>query len=317
MPNLNKLLNCLSLTQNIELTQRNSCPKAVKTSVLVGLLALSIIFIMLGALALAGSASLGLLIFGSVCISFLVLGFILGKLIKKTPTSIPFSRSEIIQPPLNAQGEAALAYAKSQLDTERGRIEIGDWSDLRPPINNDISYLIELRSEKYQAVLNLLGVDASGELTFPSLEAVSDPIFTRTVTELLQLSFAISLYSLRDLDSYKQRYDVSSNLEALARQNSAYYKTFYMMSRAYSLIRHLDMHCAGDISPDLIEARVSRFYQEGTVENDWRFIYNCFCEQARWYLGNEEEAYERECRLIKHSRADLNRRFGHAGTTPT
>ncbi|MEF9520048.1 hypothetical protein SBV45_03935 [Chlamydia crocodili] len=317
MPNINKLFNCLSLTQNTESTQRVSCSKTIKTSILVGLTALSIIFIILGALALAGSASLGLLIFGSVCLSFLVVGVVIGKLIKKTQTIIPLPRSEVTQPALNAGAEGALAYANQQLDQERETIEPVEWTGLRPPLNTDISYLLTLRSRKHQEVLDLLHIDDSERLTFPSYQDATDPTLTNTVTEFLQLSFAISIYSLRDLATYRERYNVESNLEALARQNSAYYKTFYMMSTAYSLVRHLQMYCGGDISQEDIEARKSRFYQEGTVESEWRSIYNSFCQQARWYLGNEAEADQRECRLIKHSRADLNPRFGYAGTTPT
>ncbi|MEF9497089.1 hypothetical protein [Chlamydia sp. 04-14] len=321
MPNLNKICDFLNLTQTTESTQRISCSKTIKISVLVGLAALSIIFIVLGALNLAGGASLALLICGSVYLSFFVFGVLLAKLVKKQQLTTIFTSTLEIprQPVLNSKAEAALAYASNRLDAERDGIELSPWVGLRPPMNEDISYLMNLRSDKYQEVLAFLQTDASdsSKIIFPTPEAASNPEFTSAVTELLQLSFAIGIYSLRDLESYRERYDVESNLEALARQNSAYYRTFYMMSTAYSLQRSLHMYCSHRVSQEDIEARRSRFYQEGTVESEWRSLYNSFCEQARWYLGNEEEADQRECRLIKHSKADLDPSFGYQGTTPT
>ncbi|QVE49616.1 hypothetical protein H9Q19_05290 [Chlamydia crocodili] len=271
----------------------------------------------IGASAIAGSASLGLLIFGSVCLSLLILGVVLGKLIKKK-SILPLPRSETIQPALSAQGEAALDYARNQLDRERDTIEPIEWVGMRAPMNNDISYLVNLRTKKHEEILNVLRVDNSDHLQFIDNESWGNQRFTSAVTEFLQLSFAIGIYSLRDLETYRERYNVDSNLEALARQNSAYYKTFYMMSTAYSLVRHLYLYCNREnISQEDITARVSRFYEEGTVESEWRSIYNSFCEQARWYLGDEQVADQRECRLIKHSKADLDPDFRHQGTTPT
>ncbi|WP_375793451.1 hypothetical protein [Chlamydia sp. 12-01] len=284
---------------------------------------LSIIFIVLGALSLSGSASLGLLIFGSVSLSLVIFGLIVFVLIrtKVFPPSVQgsllgiFSESKL--PPLNAQGNAALEYATRRFNEEKDRINPALWGGFRPPVNTDISYLLVLKSNKYQEVLNLLHMNEERNFKFPDRKYASDEILTSTITEYLQLSFAISIYSLRDLENYRKKYpSVTSNLEALSRQVSAYYRTFYAMSAGYSMIRHLERYCDPAPLQEEIDYRIARFYEAGTVESEWRALFNCFCEQAHWYLGDEQRVRKVEERLFRHSRADLDPSFEYADTTP-
>ncbi|AAP05300.1 hypothetical protein [Chlamydia caviae] len=290
--------------------------------------AIPIIFVILGALGLASCASLPLLILGGLGLSFIVLGaiafsafLIAVKVCLKTPrepedASVGASVGARVD--IDPIGAEALKFAAETLDAERSRIEPITCGYLRPPIDDDIRYLCALRGERHNQFLNLLRIDDSRELSFPDDQLWTDPEFTRVSTEFLQLSYAISVRSLLDLENYRAAHqDATSNLEALARQNSIYYKTFYMMSTAYSLLRHTYMYCRDSASQEHIEARRARFYQPGSIENQWRLLYNDFCRQARSYLGDPEEADIRECRLIKHSTCDLDPSFHQQGTTPT
>nr|WP_259431252.1 hypothetical protein [Chlamydia abortus] len=51
---------------------------------------------------------------------------------------------------------------------------------------------------KNNEVLELLHVDQNGRLAFPDDEAASDPVLVNAITELMELSFAVSMSSLRD-----------------------------------------------------------------------------------------------------------------------
>ncbi|WP_366223873.1 hypothetical protein [Chlamydia buteonis] len=322
MINLSRLCSCLSLTKNSETSQGVCQSKSLKISLAVLAVAIPIILMVVGGLGLAGSTSLGLLIFGGI--SLAVAGLVAAASFIRSRQSIPISgesgRGLQPCPELTAEGSAALDRAMRKLNEARDTLQQPlNWGNLREPINPDISPLLSLQCRKNHEVLQLLHVDENGLVTFPDNEAASNPAFTNAVTELMELSFAVSIFSLRDLEAYRRRFpEVTSNLEALARQNSYQYKTFYHMSRSYSLLRHLHMYSQNDVPNAEIRSRQARFYQEGTPESQWRSLYNCFCEQARWYIGDEQQAIEREIRLIKHSTADTScDSFRYPGTTPT
>ncbi|AGE75140.1 putative membrane protein [Chlamydia psittaci 03DC35] len=290
----------------------------MKISLAVLAVAIPIILMVVGGLGLAGSAGLGLLIFGGIVLA--VMGLVAATAFIRSKQFIPGSGIGLQPcPELTAEGRAALDNVMQKLNQERDTLQPPNWGGLREPVNPDISHLLSLKSRKNNEVLELLHTDQNGRVAFPDDAASRDPVLINAVTELMELSFAVSMYSLRDLEAYRERFpEVTSNLEALSRQESAYYKTFYQMSISYSLLRHLHMYSQNDVSDADIASRRDRFYQEGTPEFQWRSLYNCFCQQARWYIGNEQEAVQREGRLIRHSTPDTSRRsFGHPGTTPT
>ncbi|AFS22799.1 putative membrane protein [Chlamydia psittaci VS225] len=321
MINLSRLCNCVNLTNNSETSQGVCRSKSLKISLAVLAVAIPIILMVVGGLGLAGSAGLGLLIFGGIVLA--VMGLVAATAFIRSKQFIPVSGESGMGlqpcPELTAEGRAALDNAMQKLNQERDTLQPPNWGGLREPVNPDISHLLSLKSRKNNEVLELLHTDENGRVAFPDDAASRDPVLINAVTELMELSFAVSMYSLRDLEAYRERFpEVTSNLEALSRQESAYYKTFYQMSLSYSLLRHLHMYSQNDVSDADIASRRDRFYQEGTPEFQWRSLYNCFCQQARWYIGNEQEAVQREGRLIRHSTPDTSRgSFGHPGTTPT
>lgn len=282
-----------------------------------------------GGLGLAGSASSGLLIFGGI--SLAVLGLVLAISCIRSRQSVPMSeevgfipreegeRGARPCPALTAQGRVALNNVMEKLNEERDALPLYDWGGLRHPINSDISRLLILKGRKNNEVLELLHVDQNGQVVFPDDEAASDPVLINAVTELMELSFAVSINTLRDLEAYRATNpEVTSNLEALARQNSAYYRTFYHMSSSYALVRYLHRYSPNNVPSEEAVRRQTRFYEEGTPESQWRSLYNCFCEQARWYIGDEQAAAQRENRLIKHTTADTSYDdFRYPGTIPT
>ncbi len=67
--------------------------------------------------------------------------------------------------------------------------------------------------------------------------------------------------------------EVTSNLEALARQNSAYYRTFYHMSSSYTLVRHLHRYSQNNVPSEEAAHRQARFYEEGIPKSRWRSLY--------------------------------------------
>ncbi|ASD30696.1 hypothetical protein [Chlamydia abortus] len=329
MINLSRLCSCPNLTKNSETSQGVCQSKSLKVSLAILAIAIPIILMVVGGLGLAGSASSGLLIFGGI--SLAVLGLVVATSCIRSRQSVPVSeevgfipreeeeREPQPCPELTAEGRVALNNAMEKFDEERDTLPLSDWGGLRDPVNPDISRLLTLKDRKNNEVLELLHVDRNGRLAFPDDEASRDPVLVNAVTELMELSFAVSMYSLRDLEAYREKFpEVTSNLEALSRQESAYYKTFYQMSLSYSLLRHLHMYSQNDVSAADIASRRDRFYQEGTPEFRWRSLYNCFCQQARWYIGNEQAAVQRENRLIRHSTPDTScDDFRYPGTIPT
>ncbi|BAE81223.1 hypothetical protein [Chlamydia felis Fe/C-56] len=339
MSSSNGIDNCLSFTQNTETGRRVLQSKFLKISASIVGVALPTIFILLGALGLVGSASCGLLIFGSISFGLVIICLIRAALCRRQKSSSEVlemslegfemssvnlaevalpevalrSAAEGACPPLNTQGMAAMEFAEQLLRDERGDLEPITWLRCIPPINEDISYLFVLVEKKRQELLGAL-INDEGRIVLPEEE---DELFTLLMTEYLQASFAISIYTLRDLDAFREREGQAlSNLDRLVNRRFYHYKTFYGASVAYSFARFLHIFCDRSLPSDVVNRWSARFYREGTPEFEWRALYNNFCEQACWYIGNEQAAEAREDRLIKHSRVDTGRGFQYSGTIP-
>nr|WP_244989858.1 hypothetical protein [Chlamydia abortus] len=67
------------------------------------------------------------------------------------------------------------------------------------------SRLLTLKGRKNNEVLELLHVDQNGRLAFPDDKAASDPVLVNAITELMELSFAVSMSFLRDLEAYREK----------------------------------------------------------------------------------------------------------------
>ncbi|WP_375793452.1 hypothetical protein O1W69_04980 [Chlamydia sp. 12-01] len=319
MSNLNGICNCLTVTQNTETKSGILQSKVFKVSAFVLGIIVSISCITIGALGLLGSSSFIVLILGVVLLGLMLLGILIFRPVKSVaqpPSSLKEKPKS--HPILNVQGNAALQYVTRRLDSEKNTIQPISWRECYSPNNKDISYLYTLRQEKYVEILNLLHINESlddpKKLRFPNKEAASDETLTSAITEYLQLSFAISVYSLQDLKVFRINYSFPhSNLELLVNRKYPYSQSFYVMSDAYKLIRHLERFCEEAPTQEESQYRIARFYEAGTVESEWRALFNCFCEQARWYLGDEQLVREREERLLSHSRVDLDPNFKYAG----
>ncbi|BEU44235.1 hypothetical protein NRM5_005480 [Chlamydia psittaci] len=81
MINLSRLCNCANLTNNSETSQGVCLSKSLTISLAVLAVALPIILMVVGGLGLAGSAGLGLLIFGGILLAVMGLELLLSLLL--------------------------------------------------------------------------------------------------------------------------------------------------------------------------------------------------------------------------------------------
>ncbi|WP_348662601.1 hypothetical protein [Chlamydia vaughanii] len=291
--------------------------KPTKTSYLVAIALASIACVAVGVLGLSGSAiSLGLTIGGLV--SLALMGTLLGGVFIKHAVLTSSC------PPLTPEAVEALSYAKEQARIKEEIFDLGEeetpatgllWGRLpepiggiRPsPLNPAISQIYALQIEKGSKLMNLLDMTDKGKHDSPSTPDTMEK-FNKLATEYLQLSFAVSYLGLLDLPLYLAKNpSVGSHLEILTRRELSYYITFYKMSAAYSFLRRLHLRSSDyskHLTEEMVKNRERMFYQEG-LEGGWRNLYNCFCEQAQWYIGSKKKAKALEPSLINHSTPDL------------
>ncbi|WP_348662590.1 hypothetical protein [Chlamydia vaughanii] len=267
------------------------------------------VLIILGSLNLAGVASFWLLIGGCVLLGFVILGAVLSVI------STILSRSEVVspdriglteRPALNAEAESAIVYAQQSLQLRKASISPAVWEGITPPLQSDLSYFIILRREKVKELRKALNIQEDGGVSYDFTAAAWKNI-NAIAEQYLQLSFSISYYTLKELLVFlKTQEDVISIPEVLSDPRYCYYLSFYALPTAYYTIRFLHAH--GTISKAAQDRRAVKFYQPTTKEYSFRKLYNCFCEQARWYLGNQE-LIKGDRSLITHTKADLGLDF--------
>lgn len=126
MINLSRLCNCANLTNNSETSQGVCRSKSLKISLAVLAVAIPIILMVVGGLGLAGSAGLGLLIFGGIVLA--VMGLVAATAFIRSKQFIPGSGIGLQPcPELTAEGRAALDNVMQKLNQERDTLQPPNW----------------------------------------------------------------------------------------------------------------------------------------------------------------------------------------------
>jgi hypothetical protein len=205
-------------------------------------------------------------------------------------------------------GKKAIEFAKEQMKsnpTESFIFSAGWFSkeNTHQPINKEIAILTNLyRTVAWPKLKRLLE------------ENQVDPWGNKEVIEAadtcMKIAFAISNLTLDDLNSFtenlkKEKSVERSYEEALTLQDSYMYRTFYYCPWTYNFWRG---EC--NISnQESIKDRVELFYQEGTKQNEWRTLYNEYCQRVRLYV-NEENLRKKDKRHDNWTQEDVNKETG-------
>ncbi len=121
----------------------------------------------------------------------------------------------------------------------------------------------------------------------------------------INLAFATSNLTLDDLEPFTQkigkgflnllfREEKRTYTQALTKQDSYLYRTFFYLPLAYLNVRH---------PKGKSEEYINAFYKEGTSQYNWRMLYNEYCDRVRSYVA-EEELEKADKRFVKWTRKD-------------
>jgi hypothetical protein len=123
----------------------------------------------------------------------------------------------------------------------------------------------------------------------------------KAADECMKIAYAISNLTLDDLQSFtKARSSQGDNrtyAQALTKQDSYQYRTFYYCTNAYHWLRGKiawstnpwNEEEEGLFQPQSIsEAHANVFYQKGTIQNSWNELYNNYCDRVRLYVDEQE-----------------------------
>jgi hypothetical protein len=246
-----------------------------------------------------GSKKFFLFVVGGVALTALSLGKILKNiaLIGENTQKIARGVQEFAdrQP---AVCEQAMEFAKSQLDKHK---------DIKPfvfsnfwtgpegtdqPVNQDIPLLTAIYRRFY--------CEFEQELKkYKDNNPWSQPSVIQAASSLMKISYAISRLTLEDLPAFTRRIEESKEkkltyAEALTKQDSYQYRTYYYCTRAYHWIRGELTWKKEEDEPETLfhpheisKEHAALFYQGGTVQLEWRMLYNDYCERVRGIVDEE------------------------------
>ncbi|WP_348664117.1 hypothetical protein [Chlamydia vaughanii] len=262
----------------------------------------AMVFVLIGFLGLAGSASpwffLGVPIaLGFLAIAALVVGVKEAQWEQRLKIKV-------------APAEDALRFSERYLNENKDKLEpYSPVAGERPPKNLDIPLLDVLAKKKHQELQEFLQANNAEDISHLKGEALEKAY--EITLEWLQLSFTVSFLALSEASSYREIYpQIKSNLEAAG--DSRFYCSTAVLSicKDYKSLR---LSSNADVkTPDKEETeRVARFYKLGTPEFKFRMLYNYFCDQACLYFGEElnEAQSLRERFLARELTPDLNPQF--------
>lgn len=119
--------------------------------------------------------------------------------------------------------------------------------------------------------------------------------------ECMKIAYAISNLTLDDLKSFTEtlssKGDNRTYAQALTRQDSYQYRTFYYCTNAYHWLRGeiawsknpLNEDEEGLFRPRSISGtHASAFYRKGTIQNSWNELYNNYCDRVSLYVNKKE-----------------------------
>lgn len=202
--------------------------------------------------------------------------------------------------PYSALGQDALDYARKKLEEhpEIAPTEFrAGWygpSETNQPVNPEIALLTTLYWDiAFKEVEDLMKQNEKKPWSNQEVINAADAC--------MKITYAISNLTLDDLESFTEKLsskgDDRTFAEALTRQDSFLYRTFFHCTNAYHWFRSeiewttcpYDADQKGLFKPKSIsEAHSSAFYQKGTVQNSWNKLYNDYCDRVRLYVNKDE-----------------------------
>ncbi|WP_348662585.1 hypothetical protein [Chlamydia vaughanii] len=257
----------------------------------------SIILITLGFLNLAGAGSFWLFTLGCAILGLVLAGVtfaIVDKFLEKPTPKLPkVIVREVIPPPTEEVTplkisvlEASMDYVKNLLEKEKINTSPREWKALRAPMNEDISYLATLRHDKFKEIQTCLRVDSNNRFNYPDVPTLE--IFNTLATEYLQTSVVLGMLVLEELPQYlKEHPECKSYVDVLL--DSSYCEIIYHAGCSYCLMRFLHLDCKDKLDESVKKNRQGRFYEQGTVEGEWRELYNTFCKALHALISREEQ----------------------------
>jgi hypothetical protein len=122
------------------------------------------------------------------------------------------------------------------------------------------------------------------------------------VNECLKISYALCSLALDDLPEYIQSVALQglvwSPAKAIAKQKSYLLRIFPLVSDLYHHARgsaawlpHVDFPNINFLQfprEPITKEHEDLFYQEGTIQSQWRELYNDFCDRVRLYIPKED-----------------------------
>lgn len=140
--------------------------------------------------------------------------------------------------------------------------------------------------------------------------------------DYMRMAFAISCLTLDDLEPFTNKLSSEkgnkiSYANALARQDSYLYKTFYFCTLVYHWLRgRLEYGVRSKeewgyqseegfqyLTTKIPEDHAKKFYDENLMMNRWRELYNEYCQRIRLYV-NEEDLEKEDKRHVAWTKED-------------
>ncbi|NGX60881.1 MAG: hypothetical protein K940chlam9_00355 [Chlamydiae bacterium] len=200
-------------------------------------------------------------------------------------------------------GEDALSFAREKL-AENSNVKKHPFSSRFRPSNT--------YQPENKAIGQLTTVFYACWNTFESVlkENQGDPwsqdAVVQVADDLMKISYAISCLTLEDLPKFTDALqDTGTHRtfgEALTKQDSYQYRTYYFCTRAYHNIR--GGFIWGTVSQKVLlveplrealcaptntsPAYAELFYQNSTLQSQWRELYNDYCDRVRLYVHDKD-----------------------------
>ncbi|WP_415926569.1 hypothetical protein [Chlamydia vaughanii] len=318
--------------------QRPETPsKVIKiASVISGIIAISLIIV--GALGLAGGASIGLLAAGGVALGLAVVviisSVVKGIRDKKKPQFQPrdevplpdFEEEEKIEhqedyPPLTLEDNERMFKAtnsavnkakQSLINHGLSNLPLFTWSDtgLTPPKASTLSDSFIFSKVQKHKIYDALGEDSKGYLHYPATpEAMEE--FLNLATSLMEASALVADETFTELQDYvSSTPGIRSYFSVLANPMLHFTMTFFCLSENYLFIRFLYENCSEELTDEEKKEAEAQFYTPGTPQHYFRDLYNNFCRRAQLYLGDTSRAGRPDGKeLFSYSQQDLGPGF--------
>jgi hypothetical protein len=219
--------------------------------------------------------------------------------------------------PYSPLGEEALAFARKELRRCRGFHEIKPytWRIHSPPINKEINLVYTLHSNATDALNKAIKKHQDKDEPWAEDEVI------QAADNYMKLSYVLGCLTLDDLPAFtaelKRKGDFRTYAQALTKQDSYLYQTFFSSHLGYHWLRNKGGHTKDEITDPAInrayDTYVDEFYIPG-IKNDWRTLYNEYCARIRWYVPDSPDGvmqpgggFGKALRFARWAQKDENR----------